>query len=112
LHDPVEVDVESDNHQPVRANGEGGPSHQRVSGTRAKPGTAGQCEPGEHLLKNRPAEPSLFSYKSFDFHAKCRGMKWENISELVEDFDVNTMGYLWTLQGEVIREQAGAFRTK
>jgi len=39
-------------------------------------------------------------------------MKWENISELVEDFDVNTMGYLWTLQGEVIREQAGAFRTK
>jgi len=42
LHDPVEVDVESDNHQPVRANGEGGPSHQRVSGTRAKPGTAGR----------------------------------------------------------------------
>lgn len=39
---PVEVDVESDNHQPVRANGEGGPSHQRVSGTRAKPGTAGR----------------------------------------------------------------------
>jgi hypothetical protein len=39
-------------------------------------------------------------------------MKWENISELVEELDFNNMGYLWTLQGDAIREQTGAFRTK
>ncbi|WVQ86142.1 hypothetical protein IAT38_008310 [Cryptococcus sp. DSM 104549] len=50
-------------------------------------------------------------YIGFDFHAKCHGMKWENISELVESLDFEDMGYLWTLQGEAIREQKGAFRT-
>ena len=39
-------------------------------------------------------------------------MKWENISELIESLDFNSMGYLWSLQGESIREQHGAFRTK
>ncbi|OCF38942.1 inositol polyphosphate-5-phosphatase F [Kwoniella heveanensis CBS 569] len=51
------------------------------------------------------------TYTGFDFHAKCHGMKWENISELVDSVDLNSMGYLWTLQGEAIREQNGAFRT-
>nr|XP_019007811.1 inositol polyphosphate-5-phosphatase F [Kwoniella pini CBS 10737]OCF46592.1 inositol polyphosphate-5-phosphatase F [Kwoniella pini CBS 10737] len=50
-------------------------------------------------------------YTGFDFHAKCHGMKWENISELVDSVDLGAMGYLWTLQGEAIREQDGAFRT-
>jgi hypothetical protein len=51
-------------------------------------------------------------YKDFDFHAKCHGMNWENISELVKELDFDSMGYLWTLQGDAIREQKGAFRTK
>ncbi|KAK4688765.1 phosphatidylinositol 4-phosphatase, partial [Tremellales sp. Uapishka_1] len=51
------------------------------------------------------------TYVGFDFHAKCKGMKWENIAELVEELDFNDMGYLWTLQGDAIREQQGAFRT-
>lgn len=52
------------------------------------------------------------TYKTFDFHAKCHGMKWEHISELVNDLDFDSMGYLWTLQSDLIREQSGAFRTK
>jgi len=52
------------------------------------------------------------SYHDFDFHAKCHGMNWENISELVKELDFNEMGYLWTLQGDSIREQKGVFRTK
>nr|XP_031862628.1 uncharacterized protein CI109_002126 [Kwoniella shandongensis]KAA5529700.1 hypothetical protein CI109_002126 [Kwoniella shandongensis] len=52
------------------------------------------------------------TYTEFDFHAKCHGMKWENISELVDSLDFGSMGYLWTLQGEAIREQRGAYRTK
>lgn len=51
-------------------------------------------------------------YKDFDFHAKCHGMNWDNISELVAELDFGEMGYLWTLQGDAIREQKGAFRTK
>lgn len=51
-------------------------------------------------------------YIAFDFHAKCHGMKWENISELVNQVDFNSMGYMWQLQGDVVREQNGAFRTK
>ena len=39
-------------------------------------------------------------------------MKWENISELVDMLDFTEMGYLWSLSGESIREQNGAFRTK
>ncbi len=54
----------------------------------------------------------VYSYKDFDFHAKCHGMKWENIAELVDDLDLSGMGYLWTLQGDAIREQTGVFRTK
>ncbi|KAL0242017.1 hypothetical protein I308_106191 [Cryptococcus tetragattii IND107] len=50
-------------------------------------------------------------YIGFDFHAKCHGMKWENIVELVDSLNLESMGYLWTLQGDVIREQEGAFRT-
>ncbi|OWZ73355.1 hypothetical protein AYX14_01249 [Cryptococcus neoformans] len=50
-------------------------------------------------------------YVGFDFHAKCHGMKWENIVELIDSLDFESMGYLWTLQGDAIREQKGAFRT-
>ena len=54
----------------------------------------------------------MVSYKEFDFHSKCHGMKWENIAELVDEVDLGSMGYLWTLQGDAIREQTGVFRTK
>ncbi|WVW80545.1 hypothetical protein I302_102530 [Kwoniella bestiolae CBS 10118] len=37
---------------------------------------------------------------------------YRDLVESLERKDLNTMGYLWTLQGEAIREQEGAFRTK
>ncbi|EJT48555.1 hypothetical protein A1Q1_02463 [Trichosporon asahii var. asahii CBS 2479] len=40
------------------------------------------------------------TYVPFDFHAKCHGMKWEHISELVNELDFTDMGYLWLLQGD------------
>lgn len=52
------------------------------------------------------------TYVPFDFHAKCHGMKWENISELVKELDFSDMGYLWLLQGDEVRDQTGVFRTK
>jgi hypothetical protein len=52
------------------------------------------------------------SYVPFDFHAKCHGMKWEIISELVQELDFAKMGYFWSLSNEPLREQTGVFRTK
>ncbi|EIW70203.1 hypothetical protein TREMEDRAFT_30281 [Tremella mesenterica DSM 1558] len=59
----------------------------------------------------RSLERIDIKYEEFDFHAKCKGMKWENIAELVTKLDLSDMGYLWTLQGEVVRRQDGVFRT-
>lgn len=52
------------------------------------------------------------TYKPFDFHAKCKGMKWENISELTAELDFDGMGYTWVLDRDVVREQKGVFRSK
>lgn len=62
------------------------------------------------LLKS--LDRSDITYKPFDFHAKCKGMRWENISELVNDLDLDSMGYTWVLDGDTVKEQKGAFRTK
>jgi hypothetical protein len=51
------------------------------------------------------------TYVPFDFHAKCHGMKWENIGELVNALDFTEMGYSWSLQGDLVRKQVGVFRT-
>ena len=56
--------------------------------------------------------PLIFSYTPFDFHAKCHGMKWENLSELVNEVNFDDMAYFWTLQGDEVRDQLGVFRTK
>lgn len=52
------------------------------------------------------------TYVPFDFHAKCHGMKWEKVSELVNEVDLADMGYSWSLQGDLVRKQHGVFRTK
>jgi hypothetical protein len=74
-------------------------------------GKEGIVTNGYRDLVKELARPDVI-YKDFDFHAKCKGMNWENISELVKELDFNEMGYLWTLQGDSIREQKGVFRTK
>lgn len=38
-------------------------------------------------------------------------MKWEHIAELVKELDFTTMGYSWSLQGDLVRSQTGVFRT-
>ncbi|ORX40908.1 SacI homology domain-domain-containing protein [Kockovaella imperatae] len=73
-------------------------------------GKEGAVTNGYGQLVDNLARKDL-TYHAFDFHAKCHGMKWENISELVEMLDFGEMGYLWSLSGESIREQNGAFRT-
>lgn len=51
-------------------------------------------------------------YESFDFHNECKGMRYENISKLINNLGetISDQGYFWTNQGEVMREQKGTFR--
>lgn len=64
----------------------------------------------EELVKG--LERSDLTYVPFDFHAKCHGMKWDNITELIDELDFNAMGFLWSLQGEIVEEQQGVLRAK
>ncbi|GBC06667.1 hypothetical protein RclHR1_00070034 [Rhizophagus clarus] len=57
-------------------------------------------------------------YIEFDFHKQCKGMKYENISKLVEMLktNFNKMGYYWQAnkamsENEVHCQQTGIFRT-
>ncbi|QRV85813.1 phosphatidylinositide phosphatase SAC2 [Ceratobasidium sp. AG-Ba] len=49
----------------------------------------------------------------FDFHAECRGMKYENISKLVTQLErtFESQGYFWVLDGQPVARQRGVFRT-
>lgn len=53
------------------------------------------------------------AFKWFDFHVECRGMKFENISKLVEEFDgfLKSSGETVLHKGVVIAKQGGVIRT-
>ncbi|KAI8052824.1 SacI homology domain-containing protein [Syncephalis plumigaleata] len=53
-------------------------------------------------------------YREFDFHNECRGMRYENISKLIEqmDVDLSRIKYFWSVQSEnVFCQQTGTIRT-
>ncbi|CAG8630005.1 15229_t:CDS:10, partial [Acaulospora morrowiae] len=54
------------------------------------------------------------NYIEFDFHKECKGMKYENISNLISKLDRNfsTMKYFWQAGDEEVHcKQEGIFRT-
>ncbi|UYV81438.1 INPP5F [Cordylochernes scorpioides] len=55
--------------------------------------------------------PNL-TYVSFDFHDYCRGMRFENVSVLIESIKdiIKSMKYCWIDQHGMILEQNGVFR--
>lgn len=59
------------------------------------------------------AENEKISFEWFDFHAICRGMKFENISQLLEKIrnDLDDFGSTVEADGKVSRRQSGVFRT-
>ncbi|CAE6421011.1 unnamed protein product [Rhizoctonia solani] len=50
---------------------------------------------------------------SFDFHAETKGMKYENISKLVDQLErtFEAQGFFWVRDGQVMARQHGVFRT-
>ncbi|THU85663.1 hypothetical protein K435DRAFT_869083 [Dendrothele bispora CBS 962.96] len=51
-------------------------------------------------------------YHDYDFHVETKGMKYENISKLVDRMEktFESQGYLWILNDEIMSQQKGAFR--
>ncbi|GLB34696.1 putative inositol phosphatase [Lyophyllum shimeji] len=51
-------------------------------------------------------------YCGYDFHTETRGMKYENISKLIESMDktFDAQGYLWISGNTVMSQQKGVFR--
>ncbi|KAH7341044.1 SacI homology domain-containing protein [Rhizoctonia solani] len=54
-----------------------------------------------------------FKLVDFDFHAETKGMKYENISKLVDQLERTfaAQGYFWVRDGQVMARQHGVFRT-
>jgi hypothetical protein len=52
-------------------------------------------------------------YVWFDFHHECRKMRFENVSNLIQQVksDIDKFGYFLTENNEVLRKQEGIFRT-
>ncbi|ESK89839.1 hypothetical protein Moror_824 [Moniliophthora roreri MCA 2997] len=51
-------------------------------------------------------------YHEYDFHTETRGMKYENISKLIQAMEktFDHQGYLWVSNGNIMSEQKGVFR--
>ncbi|EJU05562.1 hypothetical protein DACRYDRAFT_113641 [Dacryopinax primogenitus] len=52
-------------------------------------------------------------YREFDFHHECKGMKYENISKLIDTLQSTfaSQGFFWANGDDVLNEQRGTFRT-
>lgn len=51
-------------------------------------------------------------YCEYDFHTETKGMKYENISKLIENMDktFDVQGYLWISDNTIMSQQKGVFR--
>ncbi|KAG5635471.1 hypothetical protein H0H81_011112 [Sphagnurus paluster] len=51
-------------------------------------------------------------YCEYDFHTETKGMKYENISKLIENMDktFDIQGYLWISDNTIMSQQKGVFR--
>ena len=81
-------------------------------GTEASIGTAYE-EAFKRLTKSDAAQLPGVDFEWFDFHAECRGMKFENVSRLVDKLKSNLDRYGETtvLNGTVQQLQKGVIRT-
>ncbi|XP_049541487.1 phosphatidylinositide phosphatase SAC2 isoform X1 [Anopheles darlingi] len=63
----------------------------------------------EHVLKYNSDK---LIYVTFDFHEYCRGMRFENVSSLIESLapEAGSMGFHWRDQNGPICNQKGVFR--
>ncbi|KAI9057938.1 hypothetical protein FKP32DRAFT_1582863 [Trametes sanguinea] len=56
--------------------------------------------------------PEDVKYVAYDFHAETKGMKYENISKLIEELEriFESQGYFWISNNRIMSKQKGVFR--
>ncbi|OSD08576.1 hypothetical protein PYCCODRAFT_1429632 [Trametes coccinea BRFM310] len=56
--------------------------------------------------------PEDVKYVAYDFHAETKGMKYENISKLIEELEriFESQGYFWISDNRIMSKQKGVFR--
>lgn len=64
-------------------------------------------------LTDQGVASKTIGFEWFDFHAECRGMKFENVSVLLNTLDDTLQSFGWSEQqnDKVVRSQAGVLRT-
>ncbi|KAF2231444.1 SacI domain-containing protein [Viridothelium virens] len=67
----------------------------------------------ESLSEDRGLDEKQVGFKWFDFHNICRGMKFENVSLLIQELETTLSSYGWTVlqEDKPIKEQDGILRT-
>ncbi|KAI0664663.1 SacI homology domain-containing protein [Cubamyces menziesii] len=57
-------------------------------------------------------DPKDVKYVAYDFHAETKGMKYENISKLIEELErtFESQGYFWISNNRIMSKQKGVFR--
>lgn len=63
--------------------------------------------------ENDGVDGKKIGFTWFDFHNVCRGMKFENVSLLIEELGPSLSGYGWTIvrEGKSSKQQSGILRT-
>ncbi|KAH9857173.1 SacI homology domain-containing protein [Lenzites betulinus] len=64
---------------------------------------------GDYVKELAPAD---VKYLAYDFHAETKGMKYENISKLIEELErtFESQGYFWISNSQIMSKQKGVFR--
>ncbi|KAI8989706.1 SacI homology domain-containing protein [Trametes punicea] len=64
---------------------------------------------GEYVKELNPKD---VRYVAYDFHAETKGMKYENISKLIEELErtFESQGYFWISNNRIMSKQKGVFR--
>ena len=77
--------------------------------------SVGQCyeQHAQHLNKHGGLNGTRLDFVWFDFHDKCRGMKFENVSLLVQELSpsLSSFGYFTKNEDKVTSTQTGVIRT-
>ncbi|KAI0780655.1 SacI homology domain-containing protein [Trametes elegans] len=57
-------------------------------------------------------DPKDVKYHAYDFHAETKGMKYENISKLIDELErtFESQGYFWISDNRIMSKQKGVFR--
>jgi hypothetical protein len=65
------------------------------------------------LNENNGIDNKAIGFEWFDFHAECKGMRFENVSILLASLEERLKSFAWTVEQDnrVVQQQSGILRT-